>query len=169
MFTISIDIDFLCEYLSNNRQNNVFGVSVLFSVAGSSEGKWQPWSSPNIWPTVTLVPVPLSFSWSRHCFHIKQNICQKTSNELPCNDLLKHSASASATATVKIKLIWTTARSKMFYVLWRICREVDAENFLWRVCIHIYIIYNIYIYIYACIIFSIYLTLARKITIKSKP
>ena len=125
------------------------------------------------WPTVTLVPVPLSFSWSRHCFHIKQNICQKTSNELPCNDLLKHSASASATATVKIKLIWTTARSKMFYVLWRICREVDAENFLWHVCVYIYI-YNIlyiyiYIYIYACIIFSIYLTLARKITIKSKP
>ena len=163
MFTISIDIDFLCEYLSNNRQNSVFGVSVLFSVAGSSQGKWQPWCSPNIWPTVTLVPVPLSFSWSRHCFHIKQSICQKTSNELPCNDLRKHSVSASATATVKIKLIWRTAGSKMFYVLWRIYTSWGRCGKLLMtcvVCIHTYIYIYIYIYIYMYYIF--YLLNVRK-------
>ena len=34
-----IDIDFLCEHLSNNRQHNVLGVSVFSSVAEISERK----------------------------------------------------------------------------------------------------------------------------------
>ena len=65
--------------------------------------------------------------------NIKQHIWQKTCNELQCNDFRKHSASVLATGTVKINFLWTIARSKMFYVLWRICsHEVDEENVLWR-------------------------------------
>ena len=113
------DVDFLCEYLSNIRQHNFFGVSV-FSVAENSEGKWWPRGLSNIWTAVTLVSVLLSLPLSHHCFNIKEYIWQKTSNELQFNDFWKHSASVSTSATVKIKFLWTTAGCKMFYVLWHI-------------------------------------------------
>ena len=58
----------------------------------------------------------------------------------------------------------------MFYDVY-VVRSMRKTSYDMCVYTYIYIIYNIYIYIYiyACIIFSIYLTLARKITIKSKP
>ena len=112
-----IHIDFLWECLSNIRQHNVFGVSV-FSVVESSQGKWWPRSLSNIWAAVRLASVLLSLPLSRHCFNIEEYIWQKTSNEMQCNDFWKRSFSASTTATVKIKFFWTTARCKMFYVLW---------------------------------------------------
>ena len=127
-----IDIDFLCEYLSNSRQHNVFGVSV-FSVVESSEGKWWPRSLSNIWAAVRLASVLLSLPLSRRCFNIKEYIWQKTSNEMQCNDFWNHSASVSTSATVKIKFLWTTAGSKMFYVLWHI-----------YIYIHIYVSFRIY-------------------------
>ena len=62
----------------------------------------------------------LNYKWRNNQKHIHSTILQLYITVfLHCSEFRKHSVSASATATVKIKFLWTTAGSKMFYVLWR--------------------------------------------------